>query len=118
MAAELTETTPEHLAVIGVVPGNIETGTRLGPAVREAIPEVIAAISEELFDRQDASYRESVLPHARWQRVSVDEGRYLSVGVDREIFRLLQITRLEAQKLRLIGEPLFLEREMYSPRER
>jgi hydrogenase maturation protease len=48
MAAELTGTTPEHLAVIGVVPGTVETGTRLGQAVRDAIPEVIAAILGEL----------------------------------------------------------------------
>jgi transketolase len=48
----------------------------------------------ELFDEQDAAYRESVLPRARWQRVSVEAGvtrgwreyigdRGIAVGVDR-----------------------------------
>ncbi|HEY1813226.1 MAG TPA: transketolase [Kofleriaceae bacterium] len=48
----------------------------------------------ELFAEQDAAYRESVLPHARWQRVSVEAGvtfgwrehvgeRGVSVGIDR-----------------------------------
>ncbi|HEY3805076.1 MAG TPA: transketolase [Kofleriaceae bacterium] len=48
----------------------------------------------ELFAEQDGAYRESVLPHARWQRVSVEAGvtfgwrehvgeRGVSVGIDR-----------------------------------
>ncbi|HEY5944561.1 MAG TPA: transketolase [Kofleriaceae bacterium] len=55
---------------------------------------VVSMPSWELFARQDASYRDSVLPPSRWQRVSVEAGvtfgwrqwvgdRGASVGVDR-----------------------------------
>jgi transketolase len=48
----------------------------------------------ELFEEQDAAYRESVLPAARWQRVSVEAGvtfgwrqyigdRGIAIGIDR-----------------------------------
>lgn len=48
MAAELTDTTPPHLAVIGVVPQSVETSSRLGPIVRAAVPAVIEAVLAEL----------------------------------------------------------------------
>jgi transketolase len=55
---------------------------------------VVSMPSWELFREQDPSYRESVLPRARWQRVSVEAGITLgwreyvgdrgeSVGIDR-----------------------------------
>jgi len=55
---------------------------------------VVSMPSWELFDRQDAAYRESVLPAARWQRVSIEAGvtfgweryigqRGIAIGVDR-----------------------------------
>lgn len=55
---------------------------------------VVSMPSWELFREQDAAYRESVLPHARWQRVSVEAGvtfgwrehigeRGIAVGLDR-----------------------------------
>jgi transketolase len=55
---------------------------------------VVSMPSWTLFAEQDAAYRESVLPHARWQRVSVEAGvtfgweryigeRGIAVGVDR-----------------------------------
>jgi transketolase len=69
-------------------------------AAREALAKenvaarVVSMPSWELFESQDKAYRESVLPRARWQRVSVEAGitlgwreyigdRGISVGVDR-----------------------------------
>jgi hydrogenase maturation protease len=48
MAAELTDSTPEHVIVIGVVPESVETAPRLGETVRAKIPEVIRAVLDEL----------------------------------------------------------------------
>jgi len=55
---------------------------------------VVSMPSWELFAEQPAAYRESVLPAARWQRVSVEAGRTfgwrewigdrgIAVGIDR-----------------------------------
>jgi hydrogenase maturation protease len=48
MAAELSDSTPEHLVVIGVVPESVETASRLGPIVRAMVPDVVAAVLAEL----------------------------------------------------------------------
>ena len=67
----------------------LETATLLGPNTR-----VVSMPSFELFDAQDASYRDAVLPPSARNRVAVEAGsttgwqRYvgdggLSVGIDR-----------------------------------
>ena len=48
MAAELTDTTPPHQAVIGVVPESVATSSRLGASVRAAVPAVIDTVLAEL----------------------------------------------------------------------
>jgi hydrogenase maturation protease len=48
MAAELTDSAPEELIVIGVVPESIEAVARLGATVRATVPAVVAAILAEL----------------------------------------------------------------------
>ncbi len=39
---------PEEFLLVGVVPGEVGTGTGLTPAVREAVPRAAAAVIEEL----------------------------------------------------------------------
>lgn len=48
MATELSECSPEELLLVGVVPENTEGGTRLTPAVLEAVPEVLETVVLEL----------------------------------------------------------------------
>ena len=48
MAAELTDTTPPHLAVIGVVPESVETSSRMTASLHAAVPAVIEAVLAEL----------------------------------------------------------------------
>ena len=48
MAAELTDSTPEELIIIGVVPESIEAVARLGSTLRAAVPGVVTAILAEL----------------------------------------------------------------------
>jgi len=63
-------------------------------AKRGVAARVVSMPCWELFAEQDAAYRESVLPRARWQRVSVEAGatfgwrehtgdRGAAVGIDR-----------------------------------
>jgi len=63
-------------------------------AKQQIAARVVSMPCWELFAEQDAAYRESVLPRARWQRVSVEAGvtsgwrehtgdRGASVGIDR-----------------------------------
>jgi transketolase len=63
-------------------------------AKKNIAARVVSMPCWELFDEQDAAYRDSVLPPARWQRVSVEAGvtfgwrqyvgdRGASIGVDR-----------------------------------
>jgi hydrogenase maturation protease len=48
MAAELTDTTPAHLVLIGVVPVSTETSTALSDPVREAVPAAVHQVVTEL----------------------------------------------------------------------
>lgn len=48
MACELTDSTPDEVILIGVVPGGIGNVARLGDTVRAAVPEVIAAVVQEI----------------------------------------------------------------------
>ena len=48
MATELTDSSPEEVLVVGVIPASTDTGTRLGPAVRAAVEPVVAAVVDEL----------------------------------------------------------------------
>ncbi len=48
MACELTDSVPDEVILIGVVPGGIGNVARLGDTVRAAVPEVIAAVVREL----------------------------------------------------------------------
>jgi transketolase len=63
-------------------------------AKRQIAARVVSMPCWEIFAEQDAAYRESVLPRARWQRVSVEAGvtfgwrehvgdRGASIGIDR-----------------------------------
>lgn len=48
MAAELTDTSPDEVVVIGVIPASTGNVARLGDAVRAAVPAVIDAVLAEL----------------------------------------------------------------------
>lgn len=48
MATELTESSPDNIVLIGVVPETLETGTRLSQPVEEAVSGVEALVLEEL----------------------------------------------------------------------
>ena len=48
MAAELTDSCPDEVVVIGVIPENTGNVARLGDAVRAAVPDVIEAVISEL----------------------------------------------------------------------
>jgi hydrogenase maturation protease len=48
MACELTDSTPDEVIVIGVVPERTDNTSRLGDTVRAAVPEAIAAVIREL----------------------------------------------------------------------
>lgn len=48
MATELIDASPEHILLIGVVPETTEANTMLSVRVREAVPNVIDHVVEEL----------------------------------------------------------------------
>ena len=48
MATELSDTSPEEILLVGVVPETTEGGTRLTDAVKAAVPKVVARVVEEL----------------------------------------------------------------------
>ena len=48
MAAELTDSTPDELIIIGVVPESIEAVARVGATLRAAVPGVMSAVLAEL----------------------------------------------------------------------
>ena len=48
MATEFSDSSPDQILLIGVVPETTEGGTRLTEAVSAAIPEVVATVVEEL----------------------------------------------------------------------
>ena len=48
MACELTDSTPDEVIVIGVVPESTGNVTRMGDAVRAVVPKAVAAVIEEL----------------------------------------------------------------------
>jgi hydrogenase maturation protease len=48
MAAELTDSTPDEILVIGVVPESIDTRTELSPAVAAAVDDVVQMVVTEL----------------------------------------------------------------------
>lgn len=48
MAAELTESTPDEILLIGVVPGSTDTGAGLSPPVRASVDPVIERVIAEL----------------------------------------------------------------------
>lgn len=48
MAAELTDSTPGELIIIGVVPESVEAVARLGSVLRAAVPGVVSAVLAEL----------------------------------------------------------------------
>lgn len=48
MATELSDSSPEEILLIGVVPESTDGGTKLTDAVRAAVPEVVEAVVAEL----------------------------------------------------------------------
>lgn len=48
LTAELFDRGPSRVVLIGVVPGSTELGTELTPAVRRALPAVVAAVARQL----------------------------------------------------------------------
>jgi hydrogenase maturation protease len=48
MACELTDTSPDNILVVGVVPESIETGTGLTSTVRAAVAPAVATVIEAL----------------------------------------------------------------------
>jgi len=44
MAAEFTDSSPDEILVVGVVPASLDTGTGLSPAVRAAVESAIRAV--------------------------------------------------------------------------
>jgi hydrogenase maturation protease len=48
MAAELTDTTPQEILIVGVVPESTETGARLSAAVRQTVDRVVEMVVKEL----------------------------------------------------------------------
>jgi hydrogenase maturation protease len=48
MAAALSDSTPDELIIIGVVPESIEAVVRLGATLRAAVPRVVSAVLAEL----------------------------------------------------------------------
>lgn len=62
MAAELTDSTPDELIIIGVVPESIEAVARVGATLRAAVPGVVSAVLAEL-ERLGASPRKRSEPH-------------------------------------------------------
>jgi hydrogenase maturation protease len=48
MATELSDSSPEEILLVGVVPESTSQGTRLTDAVRSAVPKVVDAVLEEL----------------------------------------------------------------------
>jgi hydrogenase maturation protease len=48
MATELSDSSPEEILLIGVVPESTDGGTKLTDAVRTAVPEVVEAVVAEL----------------------------------------------------------------------
>ena len=48
MATELSDSSPEEILLVGVVPDTTEGGTRLTDAVKAAVSEVVATVVEEL----------------------------------------------------------------------
>lgn len=56
MAAELTDSTPNEILVIGVVPESLDTGTGLSPAVQAAVEPAIETVISTL-ERLDVTPR-------------------------------------------------------------
>ncbi len=48
MATEFSDSSPDEILLVGVVPETTGQGTRLTEAVKAAVPEVVAAVVEEL----------------------------------------------------------------------
>jgi hydrogenase maturation protease len=48
MATELSETSPEEILLVGVVPRSTEQGTKLSDAVRSAVPAILETVAAEL----------------------------------------------------------------------
>jgi hydrogenase maturation protease len=48
MATELTETSPDEILLMGVVPESMDQGTRLSDAVRASVPSLVEMVIEEL----------------------------------------------------------------------
>jgi hydrogenase maturation protease len=48
MATELTDSSPEEILIVGVVPEVTTTGLSLSPAVQDAVPKVIECVLSEL----------------------------------------------------------------------
>ncbi len=69
MATDLTDTSPQRLLVIGVIPERTDTGTGLSPAVRAAVEPTVAAVLEELgrFDLTPRPREQPLEPDIWWE---------------------------------------------------
>lgn len=68
-ALTLAGSAPRDVVLIGVVPGAVEMGVGLSPAVQEAVPRVAAAVIEQLGSLGFAPRRRSkpVIPSPWWE---------------------------------------------------
>jgi hydrogenase maturation protease len=48
MAAEFTDSTPDEILVVGVVPASLDTGTGLSPALRDSVEPAIETVLAKL----------------------------------------------------------------------
>jgi hydrogenase maturation protease len=67
MATELTDSSPDELVLLGVIPETTEQGTALSDPVRMAVEEIVTAVLDEL-ERLDAApvLREPPLDPELW----------------------------------------------------
>ncbi|MEE4271373.1 MAG: HyaD/HybD family hydrogenase maturation endopeptidase [Thermoanaerobaculales bacterium] len=67
MAAELTDSSPQEMVLLGVVPSTLDQGTRLSDPVQNAVEPLVQAVVEEL-NRLDAdpTPRDTPLEPALW----------------------------------------------------
>jgi hydrogenase maturation protease len=70
MAAELTDSSPDEVVLIGVIPERTGNGTRLGDAVRSAVPAVVDAVIAELrrLGAEPTLRRDPQKPDIWWER--------------------------------------------------
>jgi hydrogenase maturation protease len=75
MSLELSDDMPRHFRIVGAVPGRVERGTDLTPALAAAVPRAVSAIVAELAGQGVALERraEPAEPDLWWRRLAPGE---------------------------------------------